>query len=439
MIEYYDHIIKGGTIVTMDDSMRVLQDHFILIRDAKILGILPLAELSMYQAKELTDASGCLVIPAMINAHSHLPMTYFRGLADDLPLDKWLGDYIWPLEAKLIDEDFVYHASLHGAGEMLKNGISLTFDMYFHSEKIVEACSQAGMRVNVSSAVIEREEGMDYRLFERDMLLLEEFCQTYPLADCSLAPHAIYTCSEKLLKTLAGYAAKHDWRIHMHLSETRAELENCLAQHGKRPLDYLADIGFLDSRCLFAHGVWLSPKECELLGKSRSAIAICTDSNLKLASGFAPLKDMLEHQTAFAFGSDGVASNNNLDLLEELSTTAKLHKALNSDPAFLPAREAFAHVTSAAAEALGLDHLLGSLEPGKAADICLVEQRNLQSSPCYNPYSQLVYAMGSHQMRDVMVAGAWAVKDYQLCNLDESTLLEQAEFYKQRILKEIGK
>jgi 5-methylthioadenosine/S-adenosylhomocysteine deaminase len=433
----YDHIIKGGTIVCMDRDFRVLEDHFILVKDSKIDAILPISAMKAYKAKHVTDASHCLVIPGLINAHSHLPMTYLRGLADDLPLDKWLGEYIWPLEARLIDEEFVYHASLHGAAEMLKNGISYTNDMYFHSDKIVQAASRAGMRVQVSSAIIEREEGMDYAEIMAKMHSLVDFCADYPLADCSLAPHAIYTCSEKLLKTCAEYAQRYDWTLHTHLSETRSELEDCLKHHGKRPLNYLADLGFLETRCLFAHGVWLSGEELKLLEGKDCGIAICTDSNLKLASGFAPLKGILEHNVPFALGTDGVASNNNLDLLDELSTTAKLHKSINQDPEFLPAREAFAHVTIEAARALGKADTLGSLEPGKAADICIINTRDLQSSPIYNPYSQLVYALSSHQIRDLMVAGSFALKDYALQNLEEEELLARAEHYKQKIVKEI--
>lgn len=438
MKKRYDHIIKGGTILCMDASFTVLEDHFILIDDGKIVDILPVDVIRDYRADCVQDARNCLVIPALINAHSHLPMTYFRGLADDLPLDKWLGEYIWPLEAKMVTGDFVYDAALHGAAEMLKNGICLTNDMYFHCDKIAEAVTKAGMRAIVSYAIIERDPNTPHKSYEANMLALDEYCRDYPLVDCSFAPHAIYTCSKDLLKSAADFALKHDWLLHTHLSETRGELENCLKEHGKRPLDYLADLGWLEAKCLFAHGVWLSNEELKRLGKSRSAIAVCTDSNLKLASGFAPLKAMREQGVCYALGVDGVASNNNLDLLEELSTTSKLHKALNADPEFLPAREAFAHVSIEAAKALGKADSLGSLEKGKAADICIIDTTNLQSSPLYNPYSQLLYAMGSHQMRDVMVAGTYAVQDYRLTNLDEAELVDTANRYKSKILRELN-
>jgi len=431
------HIIKGGTILSMDADFKVWKNSFILVEEDKIVDILPQEKLKEYPAADITDASGCLIIPGMINTHSHLPMTYFRGLADDLPLDKWLKEYIWPLEAKMVNAEMVYDASLHGAAEMLKNGICLSNDMYFHCEKIAQACDRAGMRVIVSDAIIAPEFKADPAMFETNMLELIANCAQYPLVDCSYAPHAIYTCSETVLKSAALYAQKHGWMLHTHLSESRMELEDCLAKHSKRPLDYLADLGWLECYCIFAHGVWLSGEELERLGKSNSAIAVCTDSNMKLGNGFAPLKSMIANKVRVSLGSDGVASNNNLDLLEELSTTAKLHKALNEDPEFLPARDALALVTIEAAKALGKDKLLGSIEKGKAADICIIDAHNLQSSPMYNPYSQLVYAMNAHQMRDVMVAGKFAVKKYNLQNLDEMELVETAQEYKTKILREL--
>ncbi|MCK9557065.1 MAG: amidohydrolase [Candidatus Cloacimonetes bacterium] len=439
MKKHYEHIIKGGTILCMDASFRVLEDHFICIDGGKIVDILPLELIGDYEADYLQNGFDCLIIPALINAHSHLPMTYFRGLADDMALNKWLGEYIWPLEARMVNADFVYDASLHGAAEMLKNGICLTNDMYFHCERIVQACSRVGMRVIVSDAIIERDSNVGTALYEARMLDIQDYCQDFPLADCAFAPHAIYTCSKDLLQSAAEFALKHNWLLHTHLSETRGELEDCLKTHGTRPLDYLADLGWLENKCLFAHGVWLSPEELKRLGKSNSAVAVCTDSNLKLASGFAPLKAMNEHGVCYALGSDGVASNNNLDLLEELSTTAKLHKTLTADPEFMPAREAFAHITIEAAKALGKEDSLGSLEIGKAADLCIIDTQNLQSSPLYNPYSQLLYAMGSHQMRDVMVDGTYVVKNYQLVNLDEAELVHTANEYKVKIIKELNK
>ena len=437
MKKRYDHIIKGGTILCMDASFTVLDDHFILFDDGKIVDILPVDVIRDYRADCVQDARNCLVIPALINAHSHLPMTYFRGLADDLPLDKWLGEYIWPLEAKMVTGDFVYDAALHGAAEMLKNGVCLPNDMYFHCDKIAEAVTKAGMRAIVSYAIIERDPNTPHKSYEANMLALDEYCRDYPLVDCSFATHAIYPCSKDLLKSAADFALKHDWLLHTHLSETRGELENCLKEHGKRPLDYLADLGWLEAKCLFAHGVWLSNEELKRLGKSRSAIAVCTDSNLKLASGFAPLKAMREQGVCYALGSDGVASNNNLDILAEMDCTAKLHKAITGDPCFLPAPQVLAMATIESARALGVERRRGSLEAGKDADICILSLNGVESQPLYNPYSQVVYNLGSKQVRDVVIQGEVVLRHGKLQKLDEAELLGFSRKYQNQIKAEL--
>ncbi len=433
-----DKIIKGGAFITMDPKFRILKGHFMVIDQGRIIDILALDKLKDYESKELIDASGCLITPGFINAHSHMPMTYFRGLADDLPLDTWLNDYIWPLEAKMMTPDFVYDASLHSAAEMIMNGITLTNDMYFHKERVADACIRAGLRVLVSEAIIAPDYSGDGQEFADKILEFNDTYRDQPLVDCTIAPHAIYTCSSDVYSSCARLALENGWLLHTHLSETQKELKDCLKTHGKRPLEYLASLGVLDAKCLFAHGIWLSGKEMEQMAGSLCAISICTDSNLKLASGIAPVKDMLKHKLHIAIGTDGVASNNNLDILEELSTTAKLHKAINSDPEFLPAREAFALLTIEGARALGKDKDLGSLEPGKCADLLIIDIQNLQSQPLYHPYSLLVYALGAEQIRDVMIAGNLVMKDQQLININEADLIHTAQDYQAKIMKELN-
>ncbi|MDD2423733.1 MAG: amidohydrolase family protein [Candidatus Cloacimonetes bacterium] len=432
-----DMIITGGSFITMDPEFRILNEHFMVIDQGRIVDILPLDQLKQYKGKKNRDASGCLITPGFINAHSHMPMSYFRGLADDLPLYTWLKDYIWPLEAKMMTPEFVYDASLHSAAEMILNGITLTNDMYFQKERIADACIRAGLRVIVSEAIIAPKYSGDGHEFAEKVQEFESAYRDQPLVDCSIAPHAIYTCSGEVYSSCARLAAENGWLLHTHLSETQKELEDCLKNNGKRPLEYLASLGVLEAKCLFAHGVWLSGKELELLEGSQSAISICTDSNLKLASGIAPLKDMLKRHLSVAIGTDGVASNNNLDILEELSTTAKLHKAINQDPEFLPAREAFAFLTIEGARALGKAQDLGSLEPGKCADLLIIDLQNLQSQPLYHPYSQLVYALGAEQIRDVLIAGDFVLKDRKLTHLDEAELISTAQEYQSKILKEL--
>ena len=437
----FDIVLEGGTIITMDAQSQILENHCIGIKEGIIHAIFPEGS-SSYETKQKIDTHNCLIIPGLINMHSHLPMTYFRGLADDLPLNIWLQKYIWPLEAKLIKPQFVYDATLHSASEMIKNGISTTNDMYFCMNSIADACSQAGLRVFISEALIDNEPAKDNpdNSIGRKIAELKEEYKNNPLIDFTLAPHSIYACSSETLKTCAEIAKNNNILIHTHLSETREEVDNCLKMHNKRPVEYLQELGLLDVRSIFAHGIWIDEREMELLAEKKlGSIAICTESNLKLSSGFGPVKKYQEKGINLCLGTDGVASNNNLDLLTELSVTAKLHKALNNDPSMLPAKEAFAFVTINAAKALGKEKELGSLEKGKIADIAVVTLQELENSPVYNPYSLLVYAITSHSMRDMIIQGKIVMRNRQLCNVDEQQILDKAKDYKEMILQAIEK
>lgn len=430
----YDLIIKGGTIVSMNPSYELFEDTAICIKDGLIQKICPTSEIDG-EAAEVIDAEGHLVTPGFVNCHSHLPMTYLRGLADDLPLFTWLNEHIWPMEGKLLSSTFVYDSSLHGIAESILNGVTTTADFYFLSEETAKAMTKVGMRGVLSRTFIDPngERGIDEHI--QFLKRMDEEYRDNPLIDWAIAPHAIYTVSSNLLKQSAEYALAEDKLLHIHLSETKKEVEDCLKEHGKRPLHYLADLGFLELKALFAHGVHLDESELKLMEGTNLAVSVCTNSNLKLVSGFAPLKLMEEHNICYGIGTDGVASNNKLDILEELSTTAKLHKALNEDPVFLPAKEAFAKLTIEAARALGKDKLIGSLEEGKAADILLIDHRKLFSSPLYDPYSHLVYAIGREQITDVFISGNRVLKNRRLTTVCEEDIYRTALSYKEKIVQ----
>ena len=433
----FDLVLENGTIITMNEHSQILEQHCIAIKDGKIQAIFPCDKVS-YETKQKIDASNCLIIPGLINMHSHLPMTYFRGLADDLPLNIWLQQYIWPLEAKLIKPQFVYDATVHSAAEMIKNGISTANDMYFCMNSIADACSKVGLRVFISEALIDNEQTPKDRnnTIGKKIKDLKENYKDNPLIDFTLAPHSLYACSEKTLKTCAEVASENAFLVHTHLSETQEEVENCLKEHKLRPVEYLNKLGFLDVQGIFAHGVWVNEKEMDLLAeKGNISIAICTESNLKLSSGFAPIKMYREKGINLCLGTDGVASNNNLDLLAEISVTAKLHKALNNDPTLLPAQDAFAFATINAAKALGKEKELGSLEIGKLADIAVVSLQELENSPLYNPYSLLVYAINHNSIRDMIVQGKIVMRNRQLLFIDEQQILDKANYYKKMILQ----
>ena len=432
-MRHCDTIITGGSIISMDAQMRVLEAHALALKDGIIIDIYPENE-ERYQASEFINAENCLITPGLINAHTHLPMSYFKGLADDLPLFKWLNEYIWPLEAKMLAPDFVYDATLHGMAELLLNGITLAQDMYFHCEHIALAALKAGMRVMLGPTIIGQKLAGNLAKIGREIDELQARFASEKLIDITLAPHAIYTCDSAVLKECLRVTEKSDLRLQIHLSETQAEVDNCQKEHGMLPAFYLAQLGFLERPTTFAHGVWLTEPELDILQNTRSSIAICTNSNLKLASGFAPLKAIRQRGIPTPLGTDSVSSNNSLDLLSELGHTARLHKALNKDPEFLPASEAFRLITSEAARALGKDEQLGSLEIGKAADILIIELAHPASQPLFDPYSHLVYAISSRQIRDVLVAGKTLVKNQKLQSLDQTELLDKADYYKTKIL-----
>ncbi len=433
-----DLLITGGTLLCMDEGRRVLTGHSIAIQKGRIVDIFADGS-AAYAPAESLDASGCIVLPGLINAHTHLPMTYFRGLADDLPLATWLNDYIWPLEEKLLDSQFIRDSSLHGAAEMIQNGVTQINDMYFDMPAIAEACLEAGLRAiigEVALSAIAGPQGVAKPAGTQILELRQRFGDC-ALVDFDLAPHSLYACSRQTLEQCAQAASDHGFRLHMHLSESRSEVEKCVREHGLKPVFYLRELGLLELPAVYAHGIWVDEDEIELLASAPASIAICTESNLKLASGILPLAAYLKRGVNVCFATDGVASNNNLDLLAELDVTAKLHKAVNNDPTFLPAEQALRMATLQAAKALGVASRRGSLETGKDADICILDTASLAGQPLYNPYSQVVYALGSRAVRDVIIAGELVYREGRHTRIEEQKLLRDAQQYRDLIAREL--
>jgi 5-methylthioadenosine/S-adenosylhomocysteine deaminase len=433
-----DMIVKGASIISMDAELQVYEEHNIAIQNGNILAIYPSQD-DVYDAPTVLDATDCLVIPGLINAHTHMPMTYFRGLADDLPLDTWLNKYIWPLEAKLVKPQFVYDASLHAAAEMLLSGTVLANDMYFHIRETAKAVSKAGMRAMFGEAVIQVQlnESFGVAPICRAAVELNQEFAGNPLVSFVLTPHAIYTCDKKILSTCAEVAQKEDMLLHIHLSETKFEVDYSLSNYGKKPVMYLEELGLLDSNIVLAHGIWVDEDEMEVLAKHDVSVASCLESSLKLTAGILPIQQYKKHGVNICLGTDGVASNNNLDMFSEMDINAKLHKAIAGDPAFLPASEVLQMATIKAAKALGIGDKTGSIEEGKYADLAILSLDSLSSQPIYNPYSHIVYAMNSDSVRDVVVNGKIVVKNRKLVNIDEAELIDTAKKYKQEILNQL--
>ncbi|MCK4358068.1 MAG: amidohydrolase [Candidatus Cloacimonetes bacterium] len=432
-----DILIKNGLIVTIDKDMQIIEDGAVAIKNGNIVDVGLTKEIDLkYNSDKTINASSKIVMPGLINAHTHSGMTYFRGLADDLPLDRWLNKYIWPTEAKFLSEEFIYNAVLHSAAEMVKNGIVLFNDMYFFGKQCGEAASRVGIRAIIGEVVLDSpvanctnpEQIIDYSVnqhkeFEKDELI-----------EYSIAPHSIYACCKETLQLSAETARNNNMLLHIHVSETKKEIEDCIKNNSKPPIEYLHDIGFLSEDVLSAHGIWVNENEMKLLREKNVSIAITTESDLKLASGFAPMKEYLENGVNVCLGTDGVASNNNLDILEEMDFTSKLQKAYNQDPTFLPAIDIVRMCTINSAKAFKKDSEIGSIEIGKKADIILINKSQLDTIPMYNVYSHLVYTISSYYVKDVIINGKIVMENRKLVNVDEAEIIDRANYYKKKII-----
>jgi len=434
-----DLIVKHAVILTMDHNHTVIEDGAIVISGSEITAIGTTASIGQnFVAEQIIDAQDCIIIPGLINAHTHIPMSFFKGLADDLPLESWLNDFIWPLEKKLVNSNFVFDSTLHGAAEMLKNGVTLANDMYFEGDAMAKALTIAGARCIIGDPVIgDRVKEKDgVKIIGQDAIANKIKYKDNPLVDFSLAPHAIYSNSKPILEKCAEVALENDLLVHIHISEADWEKPDCIEKYGKKPVEFLRDIGLLKSKIVLAHGIWIEEDEMDILAEHNASIAICTESNLKLANGFAPLKQYLQHKVRCCFATDGVASNNNLDLLSELDFNAKLHKNLNHDPTFLPAEQMLSMATIEAAKVLYKDKELGSLEVGKKADLVILDCNAIEAQPMFNPYSQVIYSLGGRAVRDVIINGRIVLKNKKLTTLDETELIATAKKYKALILNQ---
>lgn len=431
-----DLLIENGLIVTIDSEMKVIEKGRIAVKDGLITAIEPAGEQEHnYLATHTINGTGKIIMPGFINTHTHIPMAYFKGLADDLPLHTWLNEHIWPKETKMINDEFVYHSSLHGIAELIRNGTVMFNDMYFRGRETAKAAIKAGVRAVIGEGILDFPvAGYDGsgRIIDYSLAMLKEHDKS-SLIDVSLAPHAIYTCSQETLLKAASLANENDVLLHTHLAETKKEFDDCYAQHKKSPAAYLNDLGFWNEKTIAAHSVWLTDEDIDILAGNKVSVSVNTESNLKLASGFMPLRRCREQGINITLGTDGVASNNNLSMLEEMGTTAKVHKALNEDPTFLPAEEIVKYPTINAAKSLGKGGMLGSLEVGKKADIILIETDTIESLPLYNPYSHLVYNLGANAVRDVIIDGKIVMYNRQLLTLDEEEIKDRAYYYQKKM------
>jgi len=381
--------------------------------------VLPTAQaLAQFSGYNRVDLPEHVLIPGLVNAHTHAAMSLMRGLADDLPLMRWLQEHIWPAETKHVSPRFVRDGTALACAEMLRGGITCFNDMYFFPESSLEAALEAGMRVALGLIVIDFPSAYasDPDDYLRKGLALRDRASEQPLVSFCFAPHAPYTVSDPTFRHVATLAAELDLPVHLHVHETEHEIERSVAEHGVRPLERLRRLGLVDSNLIAVHSVHLEQGEIELLAHHGCSVAHCPSSNLKLASGFAPIEALRKAGVNICLGTDGAASNNRLDLLTEMRTAALLAKAVARDAEALPAHAALRAATLGGVRALGLAGRIGSIEPGKRADLTAIALRAPELAPCYDPVSQLVYAAGREHVTHVWVDGALQVRDGELRN-----------------------
>src|SRR5438132_1662928 len=436
-----DLIIRGGTVVTMDGSRRVIENGGIAIKDGRIVAVATAAEMDLnYGARQVIEAQGKVVIPGLINGHTHVPMTLFRGIADDLDLQEWLTKYIFPAEAKNVTEDFVRVGTRLGLAEMIRSGTTTYCDMYYFEDAVADETFKAGMRGVLGETVIDFPVA-DNKTNAEAMAYVERFVKKWEgnaLIVPAIAPHAPYTVSEEHLKAVRAFSDLTGAPIVTHISETKREVDASLKEKGASPIDYLNRIGFLNNRVVAAHVVWPTEEELGLLKKLGVGIVHNPQSNMKLASGVAPVPEMLKEDLPVGLGTDGAASNNDLNLWEEMDTAAKLHKLISKDPKVVNAAEAFEMATIRGARALHLEKEIGSIETGKRADLVDIELDDLNQTPYYNIYSDLVYAAKASDVRTVVIEGRVVMRDRRLLTLNEETIKGDALRYRERIVRSVG-
>jgi 5-methylthioadenosine/S-adenosylhomocysteine deaminase len=430
-----DLLLLPTWLVPVEPAGVVLHEHGLGIRDGRIALIAPRAEALQHAALQVLELPGRLLTPGLINAHGHAAMTLFRGLADDLPLNTWLEQHIWPAEAKWVNEQFVQDGTELAIAEQLKGGISCFSDMYFFPETACELAHKSGIRAQISIPVLDFPipGARDASEALRKGLGLFDDLKHHPRLSVAFGPHAPYTVSDDKLENIRMLAEELDAGIHMHVHETAFEVQQSLSQHGERPLARLQRLGLLGPRFQAVHMTQIDDDDLALLVASNSSVIHCPESNLKLASGFCPVERLWQAGVNVAIGTDGAASNNDLDLLGETRTAALLAKAVAGSASALNAHSALRMATLNGARALGLDQQIGSLELGKAADLTVFDLNGLAQQPVYDPVSQLLYAGGRACTEHVWVGGKQLLDGGQLTRLDEQRIIANARAWGAKI------
>lgn len=414
----------------------VLDDHAVAVKDGRIVAVMPRQEaLARFDARRVVDLDRHLLVPGFVNLHCHAAMSLLRGLADDLPLMTWLQEHIWPAESKHVHDEFVHDGSLIAFAEFLRGGTTLVNDMYFYPGATARAALRAGIRASLGVIAVEFPSAYatDARDYLQKGLATRDTYRGEPLLSFCLAPHAPYTVSDETLRHISVLSEELDVPIHTHVHETHEEIETSIAHHGVRPLERLKQLGIVGPHLIAVHSVHVNEAEMDIMAREGVSVAHCPSSNLKLASGFAPVAALRSRGVRVGIGTDGAASNNRLDMMNEMRTAALLAKAASGDASAVDAFEALEMATLEPARALGLDRDIGSIQPGKSADLTAVELSSFETMPSFHPLSQLVYAAGREHVTHVWVAGEPRLEDRRLTGIDEQELLAKARWWQEKL------
>jgi len=436
-----DLLVLGGVIVTMDQTRRVIDDGGIAITNGRIVAIGPRAEIERaYTARQRVSSVGKVLTPGLINGHTHVPMVLFRGLADDLDLQEWLTKYIFPAEAKNVTEEFVRVGTRLGLAEMIRGGTTTYCDMYYFEDAIADETAKAGVRGVLGETVIDFPVA-DNKNNAEAMAYVERFVarwRGHQLIIPAIAPHAPYTVSEQHLKAARAFSDRTGAPIVTHIAETKREVEDSVKAKGASPVAYLDRIGFLNERVIAAHMVWPQDSDIAILQRRGVGVVHNPQSNMKLAAGVAPVPRMLADGVLLGLGTDGAASNNDLNMWEEMDTVAKLHKVFTGDPKVISAQQAFELATIRGAQALHLEKEIGSLEVGKRADLLIINRDTLNQIPVYNIYSDLVYATKASDVETVIINGRLVMRDRRLLTLNETAVKTEARAFRDKIIRSVS-
>lgn len=430
-------LLCADWVLTMQGEPNPLNQHAVAIHQGNIVEVLPTSEAkSRYQAKQTIELPNHVLMPGLINAHTHSPMSLLRGLADDLPLMDWLNHHIWPAEQRVCNPDYIRDGMLLACSEMIRSGTTCFNEHYFFPREQVEIAREAGLRATIGLIVMSVPN--DYASTEQDYLDKAQHAidtiDTGELIQFSYAPHAPYTCSNTVLSEIQRRAERDQLRVHMHMHESAPEIEQSLREFNQRPLARLHQLGLISPQFINVHMTQIVDEDRAILRETGAHVVHCPESNLKLASGYAPIQTLLDDGINVALGTDGAASNNDLDLFGEMRTAALIGKTIANDPTAIDAYTALQMSTCHGAKALGLEHVTGRLVPGLSADIIAVDMNHFNTQPCYHPISHLVYSVNARQVSNVWVAGKRLLDQGRLTTIDEERVLQTAKQWRDKIV-----